>query len=277
VRGRLANALRVVNLPLASYLLPLTSSPLTSHLYLATMRPLLTATWQNLVMVNYQADAGLLARYVPRGTELDTWGGTTYLSIVGFQFRETRVRGVAIPRHGNFEEINLRFYVRRVLPEGVRRGVVFIREVVPRRAIAFGARFLYHEPYTALPTRSRIVQPLPDGAGRFEYGWRGPSGWMTLAATVFGVPRDPGEGSLEEFISEHYWGYNRQPDGGTMEYQVQHPRWEVWPAESVELSSAVPGFYGPALASCLECKPLSAFVAAGSAVTVHQGHRLTSV
>jgi len=239
------------------------------------MRPLLTATWQNLVMVNYEADAGVLARYLPRGTELDSWGGTTFLTIVGFQFRDTRICGVPIPWHGSFEEINLRFYVRRVLPEGVRRGVVFIREVVARRAIAFGARFLYHEPYTALPTRSRIVRPLADRAGRFEYGWRGPSGWMTLDATVSGAPRVPDAGSLGEFIAEHYWGYNRQPDGRTMEYHVRHPRWDVWAADSVELSSTVPAFYGPALTSSLERPPISAFVAAGSAITVHQGQCLT--
>ena len=98
---------------------------------------------------------------------------------------------------------------------------------------------------------------------------------MTLEATASGAPRLPAQGSLEEFISEHYWGYNRQPDGRTMEYQVKHPRWEVWPADSVRLSSTVPGFYGPALTPCLERNPLSAFVAAGSAIAVHQGQRLT--
>ena len=117
----------------------------------------LTAEWRDLVMLNYEIDPGILAGLVPAGTELDLWQGRALVSVVGFHFRRTRVMGVAIPGHSNFEEVNLRFYVRREGPEGWRRGVVFVKEIVPRFAIAWVARALYNENYVALPMRHAIV------------------------------------------------------------------------------------------------------------------------
>src|SRR5689334_2274538 len=105
-------------------------------------RPFLRAEWRDLVMLNYESPAGLLDPLVPAGVELDRWRGTLYVSVVGFLFRDTRVLGIPIPFHRTFEEVNLRFYVRRELDGDVRRGVVFVRELVPRRAIATVARLL---------------------------------------------------------------------------------------------------------------------------------------
>ncbi len=79
-----------------------------------TPAPFLTAEWRHLAMLNYEIDPVILRPFVPSGTELDSWNGKTYVSIVGFLFLKTRVRGLAIPFHQNFEEINLRFYVRRL-------------------------------------------------------------------------------------------------------------------------------------------------------------------
>ena len=76
-------------------------------------RPFLTARWEHLAMLNFEIDPQRLAPLVPTGTELDFHEGRTFVSIVGFVFRDTRVRGWAIPRHRDFEELNLRFYVRR--------------------------------------------------------------------------------------------------------------------------------------------------------------------
>ena len=97
-----------------------------------TRRPFLTACWRHLVMLNFTADPALLEPYVPPGTQLDFHDGRTFLSIVGFRFLNTRILGIPIPFHTNFDEVNLRFYVRRETPAGPRRGVVFIREIVPR-------------------------------------------------------------------------------------------------------------------------------------------------
>ena len=106
--------------------------------------PFLTARWVDLAMVNYEVDPALVRALVPAGTELDLWSGRCLVSVVGFQFLETRVLGLALPFHRNFEEVNLRFYVRRTVGDEARRGVVFVKEIVPRRAIAWmvAKRFL---------------------------------------------------------------------------------------------------------------------------------------
>ena len=235
--------------------------------------PFLKAEWRWLVMLNYEMDPALLRPLVPAGTELDAWGGVTYASVVGFLFRRTRVLGVPIPFHRNFEELNLRFYVRRRGPEGWRRGVVFVKEVVPRFAIAAVARWIYNENYIALPMRHR-VDLSPETGGSVEYGWRTGGRWSSVRAEVRGPARPLVEGSEEEFITEHYWGYARQRDGGCVEYQVEHPRWNVWRAESAALDADVAALYGPAFAGPLSAAPRSALVADGSAIVVRQGRRV---
>ncbi len=241
---------------------------------LAAQPVFLTAKWRWLVMLNYDIDPGVLAQYVPRGTELDTRGDTTYVSLVAFRFLDTRVKGLVIPFHRDFEEINLRFYVRRRGPEGWRRGVVFVREVVPRWAVASVARWLYNENYVACPTRSTIVEPTDDRAGRVEYGWKSGGRWLSVSAKATGRPSTPPPGSLEEFIAEHYWGYTVQRDGGTVEYQVEHPQWDVWAAEEPEAAGDFGSFYGSEFASALAGTPSSAFIADGSSVIVRKGGRI---
>ena len=231
----------------------------------------LTARWMRLLMLNYPIEARDLARLVPHGTELDSWEGTTFVSLVAFRFLDTRVKGLAVPFHRDFEEINLRFYVHAQGPEGWRRGVVFVKEVVPRQAIASIARLLYNENYVACPTRSRIEEH--DGVHRFEYGWQHRGAWLTIAADCTGEPSLPAEGSEEEFISEHYWGYSTQRDGGTVEYRVEHPQWRVWAADRHTADGDFEEFYGREFAEALAAEPTSAFVADGSPVTVKQGER----
>jgi uncharacterized protein YqjF (DUF2071 family) len=235
--------------------------------------PFLTAEWRWLVMLNYEMDPALLRPLVPAGTELDAWGGVTYASVVGFLFRRTRVLGIPIPFHRNFEELNLRFYVRRRGPEGWRRGVVFIKEVVPRFAIAAMARLIYNENYVAMPMRHRVDVSAETG-GSVEYGWRTGGRWASVRAEVRGPARPLAEGSEEEFITEHYWGYARQRDGGCVEYQVEHPRWKVWRAESAALDCDIAALYGAAFAGALSAPPRSALVADGSPIIVRQGRRI---
>ena len=216
------------------------------------------------MLFNYEVDPSLLVPLVPHGTELDTWNGSTYASIVAFRFLRTRILGIPIPLHRNFEEANLRFYVRRPLGAELRRGVVFIQEIVPRRAVAALARWLYHEPYRALPMRS-TVETTPHLS--VQYSWQLATEWHTVAARTGQPIALPAAGSFEQFIVEHYWGYTRQTDGSTIEYHVTHPPWTVAPAESHRIDADLGLVYGPALAARL-ATPVSVFLADGSSVTV---------
>jgi len=223
-------------------------------------------------MLNYEAPRELLDPLVPAGVELDRWRGTLYVSVVGFRFLDTRVLGIAVPGHRHFEEVNLRFYVRRVSGSETRRGVVFIRELVPRAAIASVARLLYNEPYRALPMRHRI-ESLGDASER-SYAWRASGAWTTIHARTRGPARKLEPESEEEFITEHYWGYTRQRDGGTIEYRIEHPRWSVWTATAAHIEGDVSRVYGVEFARILERPPISAFVADGSPVAVLAPERI---
>ncbi len=225
-------------------------------------------------MLNYRVPPELLVPLVPAGTTLDTFGGSTYMSLVAFMFSNTRVLGAGIPRHRTFEEVNLRFYVRRRSADGeVRRGVVFVREIVPRRAIALVARAAYNEPYVTLPMTHDIAYDA--GAGlRLEYRWRTSAGWCGVRADAHGAPAPIASGSHEEFITEHYWGYTRQRDGGAVEYRVTHPRWNVWHARTTLAGADLETLYGARFAELLHEPPDSAFVADGSPVAVHFPRRL---
>lgn len=235
----------------------------------------LTAEWRYLLMINFEVDPAVVRPLVPRGTELDFWEGKTFLSMVGFRFLNTRVRGWAIPFHVNFEEINLRFYVRRRAEEGWRRGVVFIKEIVQRPAVTALARWIYNENYVTCRMRTRLRPPSENGElGEVEYSWRGPWQWNRMSAAFGGSLLLPKPGSEEEFITEHYWGYTRQRDGSTMEYRVAHPQWRVWSATGAVFECDTAAFYGPQYAACLNSKPTSAFVADGSAIEVHRGERM---
>ena len=237
-----------------------------------TTQTFLTAQWRYLAMANYAIDPAVLAPYVPRGTELDTWQGRHYVSLVGLLFLDTRVLGVPIPFHRHFEELNLRFYVRRQGPDGWRRGVVFIKEIVPRWAIATVARLVYHENYEAHPMRFHAERDVPSPF--LVYEWYAQKRWQALAIKTQGTPQPLVAGSEAEFITEHYWGYAAQRDGGCVEYQVEHPPWWVWQAASVEFKGEAAALYGAQFADVLASQPVSAFVAEGSAVTVRRGVRI---
>jgi uncharacterized protein YqjF (DUF2071 family) len=236
----------------------------------------LTGEWRYLAMLNYRVEPELLQPFVPRGTSLDFWQGSTYVSLVGFLFRDTRVLGVPVPLHRDFEEVNLRFYVRRSVGEEVRRAVTFIKEIVPRAAIATLARLAYNEPYVAMPMRHSIAaQAGADVAqGEVRYEWRQRGEWCSHAVEESGDARPLQPGSEAEFITEHYWGYTRQRDGGTVEYQVTHPRWRIWSVNRAEVLGDLAALYGAELSRVLMRAPDSAFLAEGSAIAVHAPERL---
>lgn len=234
----------------------------------------LTAEWRALVMLNYAVDPAILAPRMPAGVRLDTWRGQTLVSMVGFRFLHTRLLGAPVPFHTDFDEVNLRFYVRREAQGETRRGVVFVKEIVPLPALAWVARAAYNENYVALPMRHVVDLPTAAASqGRVAYEWRLDGRWNRLAAEVAGEPSPLAPGSEAEFITEHYWGYARQRDGSTLEYGVEHPAWRVWRATTAELDADVAALYGAEFAPFLSRPPTSAFVADGSPVVVRRGVR----
>ena len=239
-------------------------------------RNFLTAEWRHLAMLNYEIDPNVLQPLVPAGTELDNWQGRTFVSVVGFMFLDTRVFGVAIPFQRNFEEVNLRFYVKRKASDGWRRGVVFVKEIVPRIAIALTARIVYGEKYVAVPMQHRIdLDSGTDVPRAVSYSWRFRGRENRLELTVGGAADEAPEGSDVEFITEHYWGYARRRDGRSMEYRVEHPRWRVSRAIKARLDCDIAELYGSQFVEFLQTPPASAFLADGSEVTVFRGSLLT--
>jgi len=231
------------------------------------VQPFLTANWRYLAMLNYIVDPNLIKPLVPPGTELDYDNGETFLSVVGFLFLGTRLLGLPIPLHRDFEEVNLRFYVRKKSADTWRRGVVFIRELVPRRAIALVARAFYGEHYVAVPMKHEIEHV--DLAVSVEYSWRRGRKWESLKMDAAGEPQPIPAGSHAEFITEHYWGYTSLRSG-CGEYRVEHPRWKIWHASDFELNADVASLYGQQFGETLNQPPRSAFVADGSPITVHR-------
>ncbi len=233
----------------------------------------LSARWNYLLLLNYEVPPAILKPFVPAGTEIDSWEGKTCASVVGFLFSDTRVKGIPVPFHRHFEEVNLRFYVRYDHEGERRRGVVFVREFVPRWATAFVARHAYEESYTSTPMRHTLV--LPDSEtgshGSLSYRWRYPTGWNSISADFAGAPVEAEPGSYEEFITEHYWGYCAKRSGVTLEYYVEHPRWRIWEARDPRLHCDVRAVYGPGFEEALSQAPASAFVADGSEVSVYTG------
>jgi uncharacterized protein YqjF (DUF2071 family) len=225
-------------------------------------------------MLNYEIEPSVLTPFVPQGTEIDSWNGKTFVSVVGFLFLRTRVLGIPIPLHQDFIEVNLRFYVRRRSDDAWRRGVVFVKEVVPYPVIAFIARRFYNEPYIALPMAHQI-EVASDSLKSAEYSWRFGGKLHLLKLATHGEAQSLRDGSEAEFITEHYWGYNKQRDGSTLEYRVEHPRWRVYETTGAHLNCDVVGLYGAPFHDSMCCKPASAFLAEGSPVTVFKGERVT--
>ena len=231
------------------------------------MKPFLTANWRYLAMLNFVVDPAIVAPLVPPGTELDYENGETFVSVVGFLFLDTRILALPIPLHRDFEEVNLRFYVRKKSADTWRRGVVFVRELVPRRAIALVARAFYGENYLALPMKHEIEHV--DLRLSVEYSWRRGRKWESLKMSASGEPEIIPAGSHANFITEHCWGYTCV-GARCSEYRVEHPRWKIWNAAEFELRTDVTALYGEQFAETLRQPPRSAFIADGSPISVER-------
>jgi uncharacterized protein YqjF (DUF2071 family) len=234
-------------------------------------RTFLQADWRKLVMANYSVDQAILLPYLPYRTELDLWKGTCYVSLVGFMFLNTKVKGIGIPFHTRVEEVNLRFYVRYRDQGAWKRGTVFIKEIVPKPAISFVANTIYQEHYETLPM-SHSWNSLGESL-RVEYRWK-KKAWNSIQIKAGKMATTIAEGSEEEFITEHYWGYTRIADQKTAEYGVEHPRWEVYPTQNYAIDVDFGDVYGLDFAFLRTQTPASVFLAEGSEIKVKAGRRV---
>jgi uncharacterized protein YqjF (DUF2071 family) len=267
-------------------------------------RPVLTARWTELLLLNFRVPVELIGQIAPPGTEPDTFDGQAYVSIVGFRFQGARLFGLPIPAHTRFVEINLRSYVRRRVDDQTRRGVVFIQEIAPRRAVSAAAKWLYNENYITRRMRSAIfiADTSPAPGDTFEYAWQtraspqtfrqgpredpscsgagraqpavkrgGTKRWNRLAARITAPLRAPDTGSFEQFLTDNYWGYIRGRDGRTREYYVRHAPWQVAPVDNVAWDCDVAATYDAPFVEHLSKPPASALAADGSAIQLFRG------
>jgi predicted DCC family thiol-disulfide oxidoreductase YuxK len=235
----------------------------------------LSAQWRNLILVNFEVPSSILQEFLPYGVEVDSWNNQTLVSLVGFSFAGTSVKGMTLPWAADFEEVNLRFYVkRRVQEQGTwveRRAVVFVREIVPFKIIAATANLFYGERYRSLIMNHETLQL--ENQKKVTYHWGDQDGSCSIEALLNGDPKPLEDGSLAEFITEHYFGYAKKGPRASTEYQVEHPRWRVWNDVKVKIQGNFARFYPDVFRPYLE-RPHSMMVAEGSPVRVMQGQKI---
>jgi uncharacterized protein YqjF (DUF2071 family) len=238
--------------------------------------PFLSASWRNLIVINYEVDPSVLLPLLPMGTELDLYDNKALMSVIAFNFERMKLFGVipTVPVT-DFEELNLRFYVRRTVGDEVRRGVVFVKEVVPSALIAATARVLYNEPYEARPMSHSFAQFQTESGGTLSYETQVGTQTVSVRATTEGGLHSLRDGSIEHFILEHYWGYTKQKDGTTSEYRVQHEPWSYWQTKVATVTGDIAELYPEAFRETFAKTPHSTFVARGSSVEVFTYQRFS--
>jgi uncharacterized protein YqjF (DUF2071 family) len=228
---------------------------------MAAARPFLTAEWHDVLGLTYATDEALLEPYLPRGAQIDALDGSPRVSLVAFGFRHTRVRGIAIPGHITFPEINLRFYVRM----NGERAVVFIREFVPRPAISIVARLAYNEPYRTIPMEHRVTYAPDELRVRHRFG-KGKRNVLEASGDPAGVL--PAPGSSEHWLTHHDVGVGRTRRGVARSYRVEHELWALHEVRSLHVDVDFGALYGERWAHLAESEPSHVTLATGSDVRV---------
>ncbi|MCB0516387.1 MAG: DUF2071 domain-containing protein [Chitinophagales bacterium] len=226
----------------------------------------LKAEWRKLAIANYTLDKSVLTDFIPFGTELDLWNGNCFVSLVGFMFKNTKLLGVKIPYHIDFEEVNLRFYVKRLENNTWKRGVVFIKEIVPKRALTFVANTIYNENYETMPMNH--IWRENENSKEIEYSWKKNGAEHSFKVNASKESYTIAPGSETEFITEHYWGYAKISSKKSNEYEVTHPRWNVYEVKDFEINVDFGAVYGKSFEFLNLMKPHSVMLAEGSEITV---------
>ncbi len=228
----------------------------------------LKAEWRKLIMANYEIEPAILQPLLPAFTTLDFFEGKTYVSLVGFLFDKVRLKGIRIPFHTRFPEVNLRFYVRYRQGNHWKRGTVFVSEIVPKPAISFVANTLYNEHYSTMPMRYSWLQK--EGCWHIDYKWKYKNDWQHISVVADEEKMDIPAGHFNEFITEHYWGYNKINLNKTTEYEVRHPRWQEYLVKEYSITTNFEKLYGPSFGFLNNAKPANVLLAKGSAISIQQ-------
>ena len=221
----------------------------------------LSAYWENLILINYEVDPNILKPYIPKGTQLDSFNGKYYVSIVGFMFKDTKVLGLKLPYHINFEEVNLRFYVKH----NDKRGVVFIKEIVPKSLITLVANSIYHEHYQTNKMKHSWSENV--NHKEFQYQWKLNQQWQSISVKTEKQTSNIKDNSEEQFITEHYFGYTKHKNK-TFEYEVTHPTWKQLKVIDFDININFEANYGEHFKILQTLKPTSVILAKGSKITV---------
>lgn len=227
------------------------------------LQPAIHADWKKLLLANYVIDPDILKPFIPFQTELALWQGKCYISLVGFRFLKVRIGGVPVPFHTNFNEVNLRFYVRRLSGHIWHYGVVFIKEIVALPVVTFVANTFFSEHYETLPLHHNIHHAKE--ALSVSYRWKKDI-WHSMHIESGPNPSLIEDNTAEEFLTSQHWGYSKVNEEKTIEYSVEHPRWSVYPTINYQIRTDFEKAYGQKFGFLNQTQPESVFLTEGSAI-----------
>jgi len=227
----------------------------------------LRAEWNNLVMANYIVPQELLLPFLPYKTELNLFGGEAYVSLVGLMFLNTKVFGISVPLHENFEEVNLRFYVKYNDHGTWKKGVVFIKEIVPKRAVSFIANNVYGENYETM----RMKHFHQDNGDNLSVGyeWKFNNQWNKISAIAEKRAKKIIPDTCECFFADHYWGFTKYSNTKTYYYNIEHPVWQTFKVISHDIQCDFGALYGDGFSFLNHQKPKQVLMTKGSQINIH--------
>jgi len=227
----------------------------------------LRAEWNNLILANYIVPKELLLPYLPFKTELDFFEGNAYVSLVGFQFLNTKVFGFSVPMHVNFEKVNFRFYVKYNDHGFIKRGVVFIKEIVPKIGISLIVNNFYTEKYATMNMKHFNM----DNGENLEagYEWSYKNKWNKLSAVANKRSKKILRDSCESFFTDHYWYYLKMSNARTYEYNIEHTPWETLKVASYNVECDFKAIYGEEFAFLNNTDPVTVLMTKGSEIRIY--------
>ena len=228
----------------------------------------LRSNWLRLASANYIIEPHLLDKYIPKGTVLEEHNGKHYVSLVAFRYSQTRLLNIQVPFHTNFEEINLRFYVKRkIAPHVWRSEVAFTKLFFPKTALTFVAKHIYKENYETKRMRhnwSENDRQLLTSYGLKKNRWHDFELMTEKESNVIDAH------SSEAFFSKHYWGTSQINDNSCTIYKIEHPEWKVFRVNDWKINFDFNKVFGSEFKHLTDNKPESVYLYDGSEVVVHK-------